>query len=89
MGWKRVEVYEWVNGVRPPKQWADFDVLPNYPEDLNACAEFEATLTDHELMLMHHRVTKTLRQMKDHRPAWRAPAKVRCLAYLKVKGLIP
>lgn len=63
--------------------------VPNYPESLNACAEFEATLTDHELMLMHHQITKILRQMKDPRPAWRAPAKVRCLAYLKTKGILP
>jgi hypothetical protein len=63
--------------------------LPNYPESLNACAEFEATLTDHDTMRMHHNITKILRQMKDPRPAWRSPAKVRCLAYLKTKGLIP
>ena len=45
VGWKHVNVYEWKDGIRTPMQWADFDVLPNYPNDLNATAAVKATLT--------------------------------------------
>jgi hypothetical protein len=89
LGW--IKLLEGPNhyGYKRGDEWHYLHQVPNYPESLDACAEFEATLTDHELMLMHHQITKILRQMKDPRPAWRAPAKVRCLAYLKTKGILP
>lgn len=90
MGWKRVAVYEWVNDVRLPKQWVDFDVLPNYPACLNACAEFEKTLTAGEARRYRFRLARnsdgrnavfqTVEQALCH-----ATARQRCLAYLKVK----
>lgn len=45
-GWKRVSVYSWLGGVRTPKQWVDFDVLPDYLNDLNAMAEAEKALKE-------------------------------------------
>jgi hypothetical protein len=66
--------------------------LPNYPESLDACAEFEKTLTDDEWntycavivsMSLWDRATDTVRRILQ------VTALQRCLAYLKTKGLIP
>jgi len=63
--------------------------VPNYPLDLNACAEFEATLTDEEWkdygILLGSRDTS----WEGAKKLLSAPARQRCLAYLKTKGLIP
>ena len=59
--------------------------LPDYPEDLNACAEFEKTLTDKELW----QIDAILFNLPDCRAPFVATARQRCLAYLKTKGIIP
>ena len=59
--------------------------VPNYPEDLNACAEFEKTLTDKELW----QIDAILFNLPDCRAPFVATARQRCLAYLKTKGIIP
>lgn len=66
--------------------------LPNYPADLNACAEFEKTLTDEEWgvysaeivsLTLWDRATDTVKRILQ------ATARQRCLAYLCVKGILP
>lgn len=75
-----------------------FNLHPNYPEDLNACAEFETTLTDEEqthytaqLIAQCGEVARESRNLKFVRLFYQitATARQRCLAYLKTKGLIP
>lgn len=65
--------------------------IPNYPEDLNACAEFEATLTDDEwtdyLNQLYFITFKVGAKDRD-RQAVSATARQRCLAYLKTKGIL-
>lgn len=67
-------------------------LLPDYPKDLNACAEFEKTLTDEEWrvysaeivsLTLWDRATDTMKRILQ------ATARQRCLAYLKTKGIIP
>lgn len=53
---------------------------PDYPNDLNACAEFEATLTDAEARLYD----ETL-EFVGYK--WQAKPHERCEAFLRVKGL--
>ena len=57
--------------------------LPNYPEDLNACAEFEATLTDDKWDMYCENLGGSLRACAS------ATARQRCIAYLKTKGILP
>ena len=74
--------FDWVGREKPGG--AEY-VLPNYPEDLNACAEFEKTLTNEELW----QIDAILFNLPDCRAPFVATARQRCLAYLKTKGLIP
>lgn len=61
-------------------------LLPDYPKDLNACAEFEKTLTDEE----HNRYRTHIYGMTfNPRECFSATARQRCLAYLKTKGIMP
>lgn len=59
--------------------------LPDYLNDLNACAEFEKTLTDSELW----QIDAILFNLPDCRAPFVATARQRCIAFLKTKGLIP
>ena len=67
--------------------------VPNYPEDLNACASFEATLTDAEHLRYRVQLWNVVITEGDEttwdRQFVSATARQRCLAYLKTKGLIP
>jgi hypothetical protein len=64
----------------------DREQVPNYPFDLNACAEFEKTLTDQE----HNRCRAHIYLMTfNPRECFSATARQRCIAYLKTKGIIP
>lgn len=64
--------------------------VPNYPEDLNACAEFEAALTDEERRSYFFHLFGTQRlEDGDLWKAVSATARQRCQAYLKTKGLLP
>ncbi len=77
--------------------WVGIDSLPNYPESLDACAEFEATLTDEEwLDYIGYLADDVLGYSCSMNPSWsltrkllEATARQRCLAYLKTKGIIP
>lgn len=67
--------------------------VPDYPNDLNACVEFEKTLDTEELQL---RYTEALVQIPwtsawsffDAFKAVCATAEQRCRAFLKVKGAL-
>lgn len=59
------------------------DVIPDYPDDLNACVEMEATLSWDESGKMNNLLCVIVPQ--DVR-IWQATALQRCEAFLKVKG---
>ena len=63
--------------------------VPNYPESLDACAEFEATLSDEELEQYREHISVALNDVCRMGYGFTAKAIVRCLAYLKTKGLFP
>lgn len=83
------------NGEFATGGWADhwFQELPNYPADLNACAEFEKTLTDEEHLRYRVRLWNVVITEGDEttwdRQFISATARQRCLAFLKTKGIIP
>ena len=70
------------------------DPVPNYPADLNACAEFEATLTFEQAEDYHESlsdITFQKRKEQDNPAPPRfatatAPARQRCEAFLAVMG---
>ena len=57
--------------------------------DLNACAEFEATLTDEELEAYREHLSELLNDTARIGLGFTAKPKMRCLAYLKTKGILP
>lgn len=63
--------------------------LPNYPEDLNACAEFEKTLTEDELEAYREHISELLNDTARIGLGFTAKPKIRCIAYLKTKGILP
>ncbi len=66
-----------VSGI-PPKHISEFqlrDWVPNYPSDLNACAEMEKMLSEDEMSLYIKKICSV------------ADAYERCEAFLRVKGL--
>ena len=63
--------------------------VPNYPEDLNACAEFEATLTDEEWKDYGVPLGSRDISWEGAKKLLSATARQRCIAYLKVKGILP
>jgi len=82
-----------------PMEKSRSDFIPNYPSDLNACAEFEKTLNadDEENyveelkgLIMEGAYENEPRYLKSHLSSsdstYRATAEQRCLAFLKVKG---
>jgi hypothetical protein len=91
-GWSKVDGD---NGLRPD---GIFTVLPDYLNDRNACAEFEATLTDMEQdEYYRHLVTlcnEAAREQRNFRLVSifyqiTATARQRSLAFLKTKGILP
>ncbi len=97
-GWKSpFNEREWLHGSGPEGEdvygkfvgtdpCGDREQVPNYPFDLNACAEFEKTLTDQE----HNRYRAHIYGMTfNPRECFSATARQRCLAYLKTKGILP
>ena len=69
------------------------EALPNYPESLDACAEFERTLALEEqsryTLNLWERLIGEPHIFKDSFKFVTATPLQRCLAYLKTKGLIP
>jgi len=70
-------------------QWAGRPV-PAYRSDLNACADFEATLTDHERHEMYPHVLQQVYvkdwNTKETNPLY-ATAPQRCEAFLRTRGI--
>jgi 7,8-dihydro-6-hydroxymethylpterin-pyrophosphokinase len=62
--------------------------VPNYPEDLNACAEMEGTLKPEE-WLSYWSFLEELACRPNNTPIIFATARQRSIAFLKTKGLIP
>lgn len=66
---------------------------PNYPGDLNACAEFEKTLTAEEAHLYSRELEKMFNAQPWHEDdgaknyGWHASALHRCEAFLRTNGL--
>lgn len=92
MGWTVVQDEHGVCGTIDGIHWHSPAGFPNYPESLDACAEFEKTLTDAEWdaysaeivsLTLWDRATDTVKRILQ------ATARQRCLAYLKVKGILP
>lgn len=101
LGWtKRMEGpthYAWSRG----DYWHYLHEVPNYPESLDACAEFRKTLTDTEkeryawwLNFLHpstdiHYTPSEKHIRREVFDLIDAEPILHCLAYLKTKGLIP
>jgi hypothetical protein len=68
-------------------------LLPDYPKDLNACAEFEKMLTDEEHFSFRKHLWDIVIKLGPEdtwdRQFVSADAKTRCIAYLRTKGIIP
>lgn len=68
-----------------------YGVLRNYTTSLDACAEFEATLTDEAFMDYANLIRRLSYSEEPRRPMLRrqmsAKALIRCKAYLKMKHL--
>lgn len=65
--------------------------ISNYPESLDACAEFEKTLTTeqrHDYVRALRHITEAWDAMPEFTTTF-ATARQRCLAYLRVKGILP
>lgn len=99
-GWKKEYIHG--NGIDDevwicPKTnqcWlAEDAALPDYLNDLNACAEFEKTLTDKEHFSFRKHLWDIVIKLGPEdtwdRQFVSADAKTRCIAYLKTKGIIP
>lgn len=85
-GWKRISSGHWLPPGASP--WFGGGALikhdcPNYPGCLNACAQFEATLTDQE----HTAFTGWLLVLAKGKRTVSASAPQRCEAFLKTKSL--
>ena len=67
--------------------------ISNYPESLDACAEFEKTLTDAEqpryALNLWEQLVGAPHIFKDSFKFVTATARQRCIAYLKTKGILP
>jgi hypothetical protein len=79
------------SGIKPPLR--DWMPVPDWPADLNACHEFEETLTDEDQSDYTDALALVLRANwnsnngYDHWMIAHATARQRCEAFLKVKGL--
>jgi hypothetical protein len=90
IGWRRIIYYRHkLRGISPNHPGELTSPLPNWPEDLNACAQFEAGLTkEQQHSYQNELVSITLERTP---PGQRgvgifsyvsAPPLIRCLAYL-------
>lgn len=90
LGWKKVKDFKWnENGkIRLPKHWVSSSDLPNYPEDLNACAEFEKALEGFKYgdYLIDLGCFFNDSGFGGHREQYSAAAPQRCEAYLRTIG---
>lgn len=84
-----------INGLHPKHGGMVATNIPNYPESLDACSQFEATLTDEEWEEYSDHLSDaagvdswSILAGKDRGALISAKPLHRCLAYLKTKGLI-
>jgi hypothetical protein len=102
MGWKPDPETKFWYALGPDEILAGFkdgivSPLPDYLNDLNACSEFEAMLTDDELweyskLLMDYRQAANgfpLASRSEVLKLQKATAAQRCIAFLKTKGVLP
>lgn len=93
--WEKYHQWECPDGrVRFGTIADKYACLPNYPESLDACAEFEATLTEEEWetyadYLLWSEDEPGHSNYTACKIGCSATPRQRCLAYLKTKGLIP
>ena len=93
-GWRMVKVFEWDTSAKPhvrlPKQFCSDGIdIPNYHADLNACAEFERTLTDGIQQSLYLSQLKSQKNMEWPMTVWlytTATAQQRCEAFLRLHG---
>lgn len=87
-GFKDVQVGPWYGYVEN----GDAKAVPNYPEDLNACAVFERKMTDEdaEAYLEHLNVAcgADVEKGESSFVPYFATARQRCVAFLMAKGKI-
>lgn len=93
-GWTELKEGPRQYGWKRGNKWHYLHDVPNYPLDLNACAEFEKTLTDEEWeAYADHLLWDEGETGHSNYSACKtgciATARQRCLAFLKTKGLIP
>ncbi len=96
LGWKHVEPYgneAWGCNAEG-KDWKFLHQLPNYPESLDGCREFEEPLNaNYEMQTLYVRRLTEVVYRKKHSGCSiefamaTANALQRCEAYLKMKGL--
>lgn len=99
LGWKWKETRRHHFGaVEPIREWTNpsgdnqgiHPQIPNYPEDLNACAEMEKTLDidpDNADSPRYAYARALYNVCADKTQPFRATAAQRCEAFLRVKGL--
>jgi hypothetical protein len=89
--WKWVEVHNWVDGRRVEKEWSSLEMLPNYPQDLNAIFEAENAIIEKQpsgyarrgmMEAIDLNITIVMRPTCGTKPATRATARQRCEALL-------
>lgn len=98
-GWTELKEGPHPYGWRLGDEWHYLHNVPNYPGSLDACAEFEKTLTTEEQQEYFYQLNEEVGLVSPRSPAWllewsvfklvTATARQRCLAYLKTKGILP
>lgn len=87
--WRRVDVYEWKDNVRLPKQWIELEDLPDYLNDLNAMHEAEEKLPPNLRNNFMDRLDDVIELNPDALSEWHlvhATAAQRAEAFLRTKG---
>lgn len=94
LGYKRVQQFDYEDSFRLNRMWEKDGLLyeelvglPNWPTDLNACAEMEKAIPEGNSL--NGRVAYTNALMRicgSHSECVFATARQRCLAFLKVMG---
>lgn len=71
-------------GIDPKEPAWPFSLIPNYPADLNACAEFEKTMTREQLMEYEHYLARVCGWSPLNMiPVYCATARQRCIAFIE------
>jgi hypothetical protein len=90
MGWTEIEdctcTPRCKRGKKPDDKYSKWH-LPSYTTDLNACHEFEETLSDSEYEQYAERLIECGEVLNNPRLTLSACAGDRCENYLKTKGL--